>query len=180
MRNITPNIARNTSIMPPVPVLNAGLRKYAHVEHRLVGVQLPEHEQREHDDARSRTRRASPALAQPLSGASMSPYTSDEMPTIESTAPTGSSARLFGVRRLRHEEARRGTSATRMIGTLTRNTEPNQKCPSSQPLSDRADRARGAGDAGPDRDRLGPLVRGEHVHEDRQRRRHDERRARRP
>ena len=27
MRHITPNIARNTSTMPPVAVLNAGLRK---------------------------------------------------------------------------------------------------------------------------------------------------------
>lgn len=28
IRNITPYMARKTSTMPPVPVLNAGLRKY--------------------------------------------------------------------------------------------------------------------------------------------------------
>src|SRR3979409_2120474 len=32
MRNITPNIAMNTRIIPPVPVLKAGLRRYAYAE----------------------------------------------------------------------------------------------------------------------------------------------------
>ena len=73
-------------------------------------------------------------LAHPLSGAWMSPYTSDEIPTIERTAPTGSSWPCSGSRDLgtRNQPA---TSASAMIGTFTRNTDPYQKWPSSHPLA---------------------------------------------
>ena len=69
----------------------------------------------------------------PLSGASMSPYTSDEMPTIDRSAPTGSSAASCGSRDLgtRNQPP---MNATVMIGRLMRNTEPNQKWVSRKPL----------------------------------------------
>ena len=56
----------------------------------------------------------------------MSPYTSDTIPTIDSSAPIGSSAASSGSRDVgtRNQPA---ISATTMIGTFTRNTEPNQK-----------------------------------------------------
>ena len=51
MSSITPYMARKTSIMAPLPTLNAGFAEVVHVEHRLVGVQLPEHERGEHHRA---------------------------------------------------------------------------------------------------------------------------------
>src|SRR3954465_9086035 len=56
------------------------------------------------------------------------------MPTIDSTAPTGSSLLCsgsfdFGTRK------GPAINAVSRIGTFTRNTDPNQKCPSSQPLA---------------------------------------------
>ena len=67
-------------------------------------------------------------LVQPSLGASMSPYTSATIPTMDSTAPIGSSAASSGSRDFgtRNTPA---TSATAMIGTFTRNTDPNQKWP---------------------------------------------------
>src|SRR5436305_13708210 len=73
-------------------------------------------------------------LPQPFPGASMSPYTSATMPMIDGTAPigsrlAGSGSRDFGTKNLP------ATSAIRITGTLIKNTEPNQKWPSSQPLA---------------------------------------------
>ena len=64
-----------------------------------------------------------------------------------------------------------------MIGTFTRKTEPYQKCPSSQPLA--TGPIAPAAPVTPAQIAIA-FVRscgGEHVHEDRQRRRHDERGA---
>ena len=114
--------------------------------------------------------------AHPFSGAWISPNTSDEIPMIERIAPGGSSRPCsgsfdFGTRN------QPLMNAMAMIGRLMRNTDPNQKCVSRNPLSERAQRSRHAGGRGPDRDRLGPFAGREDVHEDRQRRRHDERGA---
>src|SRR5947209_8670658 len=74
------------------------------------------------------------ALPQPFSGASISPYTRATMPTIERTAPPGSTRASSG-------SLDRGTSthpATRartMNGTLTKKTDPYQKWTRSQPLT---------------------------------------------
>src|ERR1700737_2123056 len=73
------------------------------------------------------------ALAQPLSGASMSPYTSETIPITERTAPTGSSGASFGSLDLGTRN-RPAMSATAMIGTLMKKIAPYQKVPSSQPL----------------------------------------------
>ena len=62
-------------------------------------------------------------------------------------------------------------------GTLIRKTEPHQKCSSSAPPSDRADRHGEADRAGPDADRPAALARVEDVGDDRQRHRHDRRAA---
>ena len=97
------------------------------------------------------------------------------MPTIESTGTDEIELRLLRVPRPRHEERARATSATRMIGTLTRKTDPYQKWPSSQPLATGPMAPAPPVDAGPDGDRLGPLLGPEDVDQDRQRRRHDER-----
>ena len=65
-----------------------------------------------------------------------------------------------------------------MTGTLTRKTEPHQKCCEQEAADDRADGAAGAGDRGPHADGPAPLARvAEDVGEQRQRGRHDQRRA---
>ena len=73
MRNMTPNIDKKIRIMPPVPVLNAGLLEEAHVEHGLVDVQFPPDEREQHDGGDRERGRASSELVQPLSGASIKP-----------------------------------------------------------------------------------------------------------
>ncbi len=72
--------------------------------------------------------------AHPLSGAWISPNTSDEIPTIERIAPGGSRRPCsgsfdFGTRN------QPLMNAMAMIGRLMRNTDPNQKCVSRNPLS---------------------------------------------
>src|SRR3954452_2187782 len=74
------------------------------------------------------------ALPQPFVGASISPYTRATMPTIDSSAPIGSSrascgSRDFGITNLPK------IRAMMMTGTLMRKIEPNQKWPSKKPLA---------------------------------------------
>ncbi len=73
-------------------------------------------------------------LAHPWWGASMIEYTRAESPAIESSAPTGSSRACSGSleRGTRNHPA---TSAPMMIGTLTKNTAPHEKCSSRKPLA---------------------------------------------
>ena len=56
------------------------------------------------------------------------------MPTVDSTAPMGSSGARFGSRDLGTRN-RPLTNASNTIGTLTRNTAPYQKCPRRNPLA---------------------------------------------
>ena len=65
-------------------------------------------------------------------------------------------------------------SSSATSGTLMKKTEPHQKCSSRRPDEIGPERAADAGERGPHRDRLRPLVEREAVHDDRQRRRHDE------
>src|SRR6478672_10573706 len=73
-------------------------------------------------------------LVQPLSGPSMSPYTSVVIPMIESSAPIGSSGASSGSRDFGSKMKPR-TSAAITNGMFTRNTEPYQKWSMSQPLA---------------------------------------------
>src|SRR3954470_4804626 len=88
------------------------------------------------------TARNSPAMANapsvtgaphPCSGAWINPNTRVDTPTIDSSAPTGSSWLSFGSRDL-------GTKnqppmiASAITGRYTRNAEPNQKWPSTYPV----------------------------------------------
>ena len=119
--------------MPPLPALNAGLRNKrmssigssTRISHATNAASTT--------IAMANAPRVGPLL-QPCSGAWMRPYTSCAMPTIESTAPIGIERRLLGVAR-RGTRNRPPTSASAMIGTLTRNTEPYQKWPSRKPLA---------------------------------------------
>ena len=146
-----------------------------HVEHRLVDVQLPGHEQRRARRRRSRTRSSVAALAQPLLGRLDEAVHERDDPDDREHRADRVEARLLGIASTSGTRNFPATSATTMIGTLTRNTEPYQKCPSSQPLA--------TGPIAP----AAPVtlaqiaiafVRScarEDVDEDRQRRRHDER-----
>src|SRR6476659_8695956 len=69
----------------------------------------------------------------PWEGASMRPYTSETIPMIERTAPIGSTSASSGSRDFgsRNHPA---PSATAMIGTFTRNTDPYQNRDSNTPV----------------------------------------------
>src|SRR6476469_8878614 len=73
-------------------------------------------------------------LSQPCAGASMSPYTIDTMPMIDSTDPNGSSWASSGSRDFgsRNQPA---MNAVVTIGMFTRNTEPYQKWVRRKPLA---------------------------------------------
>ena len=121
----------------------------AHVEHRLVGVAAPTARRARARRSRSRTRPSVAGADPALVGRLDEPVherrrcrRSRARRRAGRVAPR-SGSRDFGTRN------QPPTRASAMIGTLTRNTEPNQKWPSSQPLIDRADRAGGAGDARP-------------------------------
>src|SRR5436853_7200781 len=70
----------------------------------------------------------------PLSGASMNPYTSADTPTIESSAPSGSIALSSGSRDLGTKN-QPPTNATAITGRYTRKADPNQKWPSTHPVT---------------------------------------------
>ena len=173
-RNITPNIARKSRIIPPEPVLNAGCRNRCMSSIGSSGAQLPEDEDGEDDDGDARRRSSVGALSQPRSGASMRPKTRATIPMIDSTAPTGSSLASSRVARRRHEEpaGHEGDGDDRDVD------EEHRAVPevAEQPAADqRPEAAGGPGDAGPDGDGLGALLGREDVDDDRQRRRHDQR-----
>src|SRR5579872_1594649 len=69
---------------------------------------------------------------QPRFGASMIPQSSDPMPTTESRPPAGS---VFGADGFFEFGTRKqvAVNETMTMGTLTRKTEPHQKCERSQP-----------------------------------------------
>ena len=147
----------------------------AHVEHRLVDVQLPEHEEREARCRDARTRSTCLGAPPPVVGRLDQAVDERRDPDDREDRAERVEAALLGVARLRHEEPARRRARAAMIGTFTRNTEPYQKWPSSQPLATGPIAPAAPAVGGPDRDRLRALVGREHVHEDRQRRRHDQR-----
>ena len=115
--------------------------------------------------------------SQPHSGASMMVNTSVVIAAIDSTIPPrsrrGAPASFDS-----GTSTTVATSATITTGTFTKKTEPHQKCSSSQPPLIGPAATAMPRDGAPDADRLGPLDRlGEHVGDDRERRREDERRA---
>src|SRR6478609_2250250 len=71
---------------------------------------------------------------QPLSGPSMIPYTNAASPTIDSSAPSGSSGAWIFSRDLGMRK-KPATSAITTTATLIRKIEPHQKCSSSAPLT---------------------------------------------
>ena len=115
MRNMTPYMARNTSNMPPLPTLNAGLRKKRMSSIGSSGVELPQHEPGSTAAATPNAARVAGA-DQPCSGASIRPNTSVEIPTMESSAPSGSSLPCSGSRDLGTKN-QPPTSASAITGT---------------------------------------------------------------
>ena len=117
------------------------------------------------------------ALDQPSLGASMIAHTSATSPTIESSAPVQSIGCVFGLRES-------GTKNRIAISAPDddRHVHDEHRAPpevvEQESSGDGPERDRDTGDARPepDRDRALTRVR-EHVRQDRQRRRHDERRA---
>ena len=130
-RKNVPNMAKKTSVIPPDETAKRGfwnnrrssigwLLRHSHTQNSTSTMAAPPNHS------------SDSTLAQPWLGASMMAYTSALRPTTDSSAPTGSSG-------VSVESLDLGTStypATRapaMIGRLTRNTEPHQKCSSSRP-----------------------------------------------
>ena len=126
-----PNRAKNTRVMPPEATANRGFWKRWRSSigcrlcssHRMNATMntaaMPNHS-------------ADSALIQPWCGPSMIAYTSELIPTIDSTAPSGSSGEPLESFDLgtRIQPAMR---AAAMIGRLTRNTDPHQKCSRRKP-----------------------------------------------
>ncbi len=113
--------------MPPVPVLKPRLRNS-----RMSSMGLSTRSSHQQNTARTIAPMAKAVsvvlLPQPCCGAWMRPYTIEEMPMIESSAPRGSRLACSGSR----ERGTRMAPATRampMMGTLTRKIEPYQKWP---------------------------------------------------
>ena len=115
------------------------------------------------------------ADSQPWSGASMMPYTSALRPAIDSSAPSGSSGAWIFSRDRDQEEA--GDQRDHDDEHVDEEDRAPPEVLEQQAADDAADRDADPGETGPDRDRPRPLVRREHVRQDRQRRRHHERGA---
>ena len=60
-------------------------------------------------------------------------HSSEPSPTIESAAPSGSGGSAARVARLGHAAASAATAPASRSGTLTRNTDPHEKCASRMP-----------------------------------------------
>ncbi len=96
------------------------------------------------------------------------------MPTIDRTAPIGSNCDSSGSRDFGHEELP-GDQRQRDDRHVDEEDRAVPEVTEQEAARDGPERAGRAGDAGPDRDGLRSLVRGEDVDDDRQRRRHDQR-----
>ena len=129
-RNSEPIMAKNVSIRAPLAALNRGLRKKLMSS---IGVDV----WRSHTtNAASSTAAAAKAPStcgsvQPWAP-SMIAHTRATRPTIDSTAPSRSTGGAAGSREV-GTNSWPSTRATTTTGTLTRKTEPHQKCSSSQP-----------------------------------------------
>ena len=127
---------------------------------------------------RRRRRRRPCGSVQPFAGPSMMPNSKRAEADDRQHRAERVELALVGVLRLRDRRRRRATSAMAPIGTLTQNTELHEKCSSRRPPVTGPIGDAEPGEAGPDGDRPAPLVRvAEHVGQDRQRRRHDQRAA---
>ena len=115
-------------------------------------------------------------LSQPCSGASMRANTMATTPIVDSTAPRRVERRLVRVARRRHQPRAEADGPEH-----ERHVDQEHRAPpevgEERAADQRPEAATGAGEARPDGDRLGAFVRREDVDQDRQRRRHDERRA---
>ena len=128
---------------------------------------------------RIRAPRARSARAIPRSGASMIAKSSPIMATMESNEPNPSSGVSAGSREsgTNHHAA---VNTTTQTGTFTRKTAPHQKFSTKKPPTRGPTATPDARDACPDPDGSGTLAPAEHVGEDGQRRREDERGRRCP
>ena len=106
----------------------------AHVEHGVLAGELPEHERPEHRPRRTRAGRRPRASSSRSVGASMIAHSTATSPTTERPAPSGSRRGASAS----FEDGRRNQApmrATVMTGTLTKKTEPHEKCWSRKPPS---------------------------------------------
>ena len=148
------------------------VEEVADIQRRMVHPQLPQHEGTEHDDGNGE--RAERGPTQP-SAARGFDETVDKRHDADGRQcrPDRVERRVLVVPGLRHEEP-----AADQRHEDQRDIDEEYRTPpemgEEQAAGDRPQGARRAGDARPDGDRSGPLVRGKDVDEDRQRRRHDE------
>src|SRR5581483_2843169 len=129
--NSTPNSAKNATVIAPLAALNRGFWKKCMFS---IGLGL----------LSSQIMKATSTIApmkkpvrisgavQPCDGASMIAHRNAVNPTIDSSAPSGSSLGAAGSRDS-GTRTQPATSPMITIGTFTRNTEPHQKCASRKP-----------------------------------------------
>ena len=175
MKNV-PNMAKNTSVMPPEDDARTGGSGTGAGRASGAGCaaprsRTPRARRRRHAEPHER-RRAQPAVVRALDdGVDERAEPDDRQHRADRVE-----RRCRGVLRLRHEDppGDEGDGDDRQVD------EEHRAPPEvleQQAGRDRSERRAGPGDAGPQGDRLGPLPGREHVGQDRQRRRHDERRA---
>ena len=172
-RNATPNIAKKHSAMPTAEMLNRGLFSSCRSN---IGSSVVRSRTTKATKATTATANASSVWVepQPCSGASMIAYTSAPMARIDRSAP-GMSMRCCSGSRDSGSRIRPATMATARSGTLMRNTDPHQKCSTRKPEIGGPSAAPPAAMPAQMLIAFGPLVRLEHVGQQRQRRRHHER-----
>jgi hypothetical protein len=171
-----PNRPRKVSVIAPLAAENRGVLEEVQVEHRMVAAALPGQEDDEQSDAQSESTedlRGGPAVSGRLDdGGEQDAERSDRQ---QGTARVG-----LGRRRV----LRLGDVpvAQEQPDDHDRNVDqkdgPPPEVGQQKAAGDRAEPQPQGRDPGPDSDRFGPLLGvGEHVGQDRQRRRHDERPA---
>ena len=154
----------------------AQVAEHAHVEHRVIGAALPGDEQREDRRADGEGSRGSSGWSSRARSASIRPHT-----IARETGDREACAREVERLRLRVARLRDQDRAGDQAADDDRDVDEEDAAPGEvldQPAArDRPDRDAHPGHRRPDRDRLRALVLGEDVREDRERRRHDRRRA---
>ncbi len=169
-----PNMAKKMQRDAARRHAEAPVLEVAQVEHRVRDPQLPRHEPAEDDDGdaepASSALGAGPAVARGLDdGVDERDQAGDRQHGADRVEPA-----LLRVAARWGRGPRRRRAATTMIGTLTKNTEPHQKCSSRKPLAIGPMAAPAPAMPAQMAMALVRSVRREDVGQDRQRGRHDE------
>ncbi len=170
-----PNQREEREQHPRAPNAEAAVLEPPHVEHREPRAQLPPHEEAEDRDRSARNRERlgrEPAVVRSFDDCVDE---ADDAHDRQQCAGDVDACRRR-VARLRQQFGA-GHEGNQYDGDIDEENGVPRIVLQQEATRDRAERTARARDRGPDRDGLGPLPHGEHVHDDRERGRHHERGA---